>query len=75
MFKEDEVICSVISRIINPQGSPLVVAIRRCAGGTFDYNYHAMKDSKWRLHEELIRTLSHPKYISKFADWGFTYLF
>ena len=41
----------------------------------FVYDYHHMKDTKWRLHDELIQTLSHPKNISKFAGWGFIYLF
>jgi hypothetical protein len=41
----------------------------------FEYDYNAMKDTRWRLCEELIRTMSHPKNISKFADWGFIYLF
>ena len=37
----------------------------------FVYDYHAMKVSKHILHEELIKTLFHPKNMDKFDGWGF----
>ena len=37
----------------------------------FELDYDAMKETKHTLHEELIRTMLHPKNISKFEGWGF----
>ena len=37
----------------------------------FKLDYDAMKETKHALHEELIRTMNHPKYLPKFKGWGF----
>ena len=37
----------------------------------FTYDYAQMKETKHALHEELIRTMNHPKYLPKFKGWGF----
>ena len=39
--------------------------------GIFEIDYDAMKETKHALHEEFIRTMLHPKNISKFEGWGF----
>ena len=36
----------------------------------FTYDYEQMKDTKNRLHEELIRNQFHPMNIDKFEGWG-----
>jgi hypothetical protein len=35
------------------------------------YDYEKMKESKNRLHEDLIQTMFHPDNIHKFGNWGF----
>lgn len=37
----------------------------------FTYDYDQMKESKIRLHEELIRNMFHPLNMEKFDGWGF----
>ena len=37
----------------------------------FTYDYAQMKDTKNRLHEELIRNMFHPLNLEKFEGWGF----
>ena len=36
----------------------------------FTYDYAQMKETKNRLHEELIRNMFHPRNMDKFEGWG-----
>jgi hypothetical protein len=37
----------------------------------FVYDYHEMKEFKKTYHEEMIKTMFHPKNMNKFDSWGF----
>jgi hypothetical protein len=37
----------------------------------FTYDYAAMKETKKHLHESVIANRFHPRYMSRWHDWGY----